>query len=77
MKPRQLIIPGLVLLATGLAQAQLTPEQIQKLPAPTARTVQFTKDIQPLLEASCIKCHAKGKSKGEAMSISECVGRLP
>jgi hypothetical protein len=26
--------------------------------------VEFVKDIQPLFEAACIKCHAKGKAKG-------------
>jgi len=35
------------------------------LPPPAPREVDFTKDIQPLLEASCVKCHAKGKTKGE------------
>ena len=28
------------------------------------REVSFGKDIKPLLEASCIQCHAKGKTKG-------------
>jgi mono/diheme cytochrome c family protein len=28
------------------------------------REVSFGKDIKPLLEASCIQCHAKGKAKG-------------
>lgn len=35
-----------------------------EIPVPAARPVDFTKDIQPLLEAACVKCHAKGKSKG-------------
>src|SRR5437762_2279536 len=34
------------------------------LPPPAQRPVDFTKDIQPLFEASCVKCHAKGKDKG-------------
>ena len=34
------------------------------LPAPAARPVSFAKDIKPLLEASCIKCHAHGQKKG-------------
>ncbi len=34
------------------------------LPPPSGRVVDFTKDIQPLFEASCVKCHAKGKAKG-------------
>ncbi len=34
------------------------------LPRPAERQVDFKKDIQPLLEAACVKCHAKGKEKG-------------
>ena len=34
------------------------------LPQPASREVDFKKDIQPLLEAACVKCHAKGKEKG-------------
>ena len=34
------------------------------LPPAATRPVDFTKDIQPLFEASCVKCHAKGKDKG-------------
>ncbi len=35
------------------------------LPPPAGREVDFVKDIQPLFEAACVKCHAKGKAKGE------------
>lgn len=35
-----------------------------KLPPPASRTVDFEKEIKPLFEAACIKCHAKGKDKG-------------
>ena len=35
-----------------------------ELPPPAGRAVDFSKDIQPLLEVACIKCHAKGKAKG-------------
>ncbi len=52
------------LLATSLAPAQLSPERTAKLPLPVARTVDFEKEIKPLFEAACIKCHAKGKDKG-------------
>jgi hypothetical protein len=47
------------------ASAALSPEQVARLPQPAAREVDFAKDIQPLLEASCVKCHAKGKAKGD------------
>ncbi len=46
------------------ASAQLSPEQREKLPPPAEHTVDFTKEIKPILEASCIKCHGRGKSKG-------------
>lgn len=44
--------------------AKLAPEQREKLPPPAARDVDFVKDIKPIFEASCIKCHGRGKDKG-------------
>lgn len=35
-----------------------------KLPAPTKRTIDFAKDVKPILQRSCVTCHANGKSKG-------------
>jgi mono/diheme cytochrome c family protein len=35
------------------------------LPSPAAREVDFAKEIKPLFEAACVKCHAKGKAKGD------------
>jgi Protein of unknown function (DUF1549)/Protein of unknown function (DUF1553)/Planctomycete cytochrome C len=59
---RRVILPFISLTVSALA---LSPEQAAKLPAPAGRTVDFVKDIKPLFEASCVKCHAKGKAKGE------------
>jgi hypothetical protein len=42
----------------------ITPEQVAQLPAPAAHKIDFSKEIQPIFEASCIKCHARGKDKG-------------
>src|SRR4051812_27944788 len=35
-----------------------------ELPPAATRPVDFQKDIAPLFEASCVKCHAKGREKG-------------
>jgi hypothetical protein len=42
----------------------LTSEQLQSLPPPATRPVIFSKDIKPIFEASCIKCHGRGRAKG-------------
>jgi hypothetical protein len=34
-----------------------------KLPPPVHRTVDFTKDIKPILEANCLQCHGPDKQK--------------
>jgi len=36
---------------------------LAKLPAAAVQSVSFKRDIQPLLEASCLKCHGPEKSK--------------
>lgn len=59
---------GLVLLwagFVGLAHAALTPERLKLLPAPIDRPVNFSQDIKPIFEASCIKCHGRGRNKGD------------
>jgi len=48
----------------GAAQAAITPEQAAQLPPPAGHAVNFTKEIKPIFEASCIKCHGRGKDKG-------------
>ncbi len=53
-----------VFAAVASVRAALTPAQIAQLPAPAARPVDFARDIQPIFEASCVQCHARGKAKG-------------
>lgn len=59
----KLLLPAFLLSAT-VAQAQLTPALVAKLPPPAAHPVDFEKEIKPLFEAACIKCHGRGKDKG-------------
>ncbi len=54
------LLPLLLLTLAPLAVAAPSA----KLPPSAARAVDFEKDIKPLFEAACIKCHAKGKDKG-------------
>src|SRR5437773_10809831 len=58
------VVPGLIFTASMLAQAALTPEQAKTLPPPANHQVSFSKEIKPIFEASCIKCHGRGKNKG-------------
>jgi mono/diheme cytochrome c family protein len=50
----------LILAFAALASARAA----DALPPSAARPVDFVRDIKPLFEASCVKCHAKGKNKG-------------
>ncbi len=49
-------ILALTLAPTALRAAELPPA--------VGRPVDFVKEIKPLFEAACVKCHAKGKDKG-------------
>src|ERR1041385_1089036 len=52
------------LAAALAANAKLSPEQIAKLPAPTKAQIDFARDVKPIFDAACVKCHGKGKDKG-------------
>jgi len=64
---RVLLLPLLLVLAGSgdRALGKLSPEQAAKLPPATAGKVDFSQDIKPIIEASCIKCHGRGRSKGD------------
>lgn len=57
------VAPTLFSLAASVLA--LSPDQASQLPAAVNQQVDFAKDIKPLLESSCVKCHAKGKAKGD------------
>jgi mono/diheme cytochrome c family protein len=46
------------------ALAKLTPEQIQSLPPAATGTIVFSRDIKPIFDASCLRCHGRGRAKG-------------
>ncbi|MSU35682.1 MAG: DUF1549 domain-containing protein [Pedosphaera sp.] len=60
----RIVILAVLLFRPLLAMARLTPERLAQLPDAATRPVNFIADIQPILEASCIKCHGRGKAKG-------------
>src|SRR5437773_10257638 len=45
-------------------RAGITPEQAAQIPPPANHPVGFSKEIKPIFEASCVKCHGRGKDKG-------------
>lgn len=52
------------LLSLTLTAAPPSTDSIAKLPPKSEHRIDFSRDIQPILESSCIKCHARGKAKG-------------
>ncbi len=42
----------------------LTPEQVKALPPAAAHQIDFKTEIKPIFEASCIRCHGRGRAKG-------------
>ena len=58
---------GLLSLGEWVAVSAAAPtlEAIQKLPPAVGRSVDFRKDVEPILGASCVKCHGRGKANGD------------
>src|SRR5688572_12648730 len=56
-------IPALALLLAAIAARGMTAEpRVQT--AAAAPTIDFVRDIQPIFEASCYKCHGPAKVRG-------------
>lgn len=54
-----------VLCAVSLPISAQTPVEPQAtLPTPATRVVDFSKDIKPILQVGCVRCHARGNNKG-------------
>jgi mono/diheme cytochrome c family protein len=51
---------GLVLSSRGA----MTAEQIAALPPPANHRVDFATEVKPIFEASCIRCHGRGRDRG-------------
>jgi hypothetical protein len=63
---RSHVITGIALFASTIlaCHGELKPDQAALLPASAKETVSFSKDVKPILEASCIKCHGRGRGQG-------------
>src|SRR2546428_13952509 len=56
---------ALVGLNCGVTRAKISPEQVKELPAAAQHKIDFAKEIKPIFESSCIKCHGRGRTKGD------------
>ncbi len=61
---RSFVGVGLCVLA-GLTLAWAEDVDMTKVPPASTKQVDFVKDIQPLLETSCVKCHGADKQKSK------------
>src|SRR5918993_411937 len=54
---------GVLLILLAL-QATAQERGARALPPAAGRTIDFVTDVQPILERSCARCHARGRNKG-------------
>src|SRR5918993_3011256 len=57
---------GVIGVVIVLAALQTTAQErgARALPPAAGRTIDFVTDVQPILERSCARCHARGRNKG-------------
>jgi hypothetical protein len=73
MKMNELKITLLALMVSGaMVSAEELEVDLTKIPPAATHEVDFEKDVKPLLEASCVKCHSGPRPKhGFDMSTKE------
>ena len=58
-------LPAVVLLAVLTLSAAELEDMGASLPSPADGAIDFVRDIKPILEGSCLQCHAGGQRMGE------------
>jgi hypothetical protein len=61
---KTLAVLGAALMVSGSALAETKADLTKVPPASTKAGLTYAKDIKPLVEASCLKCHSGDKAKG-------------
>ena len=46
------------------AQAPAPAAAPAQLPPPATRPIDFAQDVKPILQVSCVRCHARGRDRG-------------
>lgn len=60
---RTALAAGLIVSVSAMADTPAATVDISRLPPAATRPVEFTRDIQPLLEAKCHQCHGPEKQR--------------
>jgi hypothetical protein len=61
----RLVLMATAVLCAGLtAPAQTPGGSAATLPPAATHTIDFTREIKPILQVSCVRCHARGRTRG-------------
>ena len=64
LQTRFLVLAFVLCAASVPTRAQSPVEPQARVPAPTTRPVDFARDVKPILQVACVRCHARGNDKG-------------
>lgn len=65
VRPAGRLLSGLLFLCWSASVALGAVVDPGRLPQPATNTVDFTHDIQPIIEGACLKCHSGERPKGK------------
>jgi Protein of unknown function (DUF1549)/Protein of unknown function (DUF1553)/Planctomycete cytochrome C len=61
---RSVVVASMIATGSLRSAAQPPTSEATQLPPAAARPIDFARDVKPILQVSCVRCHARGRDRG-------------